>query len=172
MEKPIFESDYDRYLSYLESERWNSLRNKRLEMDNFQCQICGNPKQLHVHHLFYPHTLGTETVNDLITLCADCHNMIETLKKSGAIEKRKTRITLDVHVRLPIDDSQYKEMRTKSLELLDEFKTDKNNGLLVVVYCGSYKSEGLIFTDISAVPKMKEKFGAENVALRINKWRY
>ena len=47
-----------------------------LERDDWQCQKCGNKKlTLHVHHLRYlpnkdPWEYGT---NDLLTLCADCH---------------------------------------------------------------------------------------------------
>ena len=84
MEKPQgFDSNYDKYLAYLESDKWTELRTKRLVKDNFMCAVCHSPNQLHVHHIWYPTEYGTESINDIITLCASCHGMVEALKKEG-----------------------------------------------------------------------------------------
>ena len=89
MNKPKgFDSGYDKYLEYLESDKWSALRNERLIKDNFRCAICGNPEQLHVHHLFYPADYGEESINDIITLCPICHGLVEKLKKVGGFKAK------------------------------------------------------------------------------------
>lgn len=81
MEKIDLSSDYDKYISYLESDIWAEKRNKALERDKYHCSICGNPNNLEVHHLRYPDVLGTELISDLMTLCRSCHKNMEEYKK-------------------------------------------------------------------------------------------
>lgn len=174
MGEPVFASEYDKYLAYLKSARWDELRTERIKMDNFQCRLCGNPNQLHVHHLYYPETLGTETVNDLITLCADCHKAIETLKQSGEVKRKQWVIRMVVIVRLFFDSKEdaYKKMMGE----LSEFKSAKDSSVQVDVYVKIkdelFKCNDVISTDIESIPKMREKFGLANVKLEINKDMY
>lgn len=81
MERVSLETTYDKYLAYLESQRWAELRNEALKRDKYHCSICGCPESLEVHHLKYPDTLGTEPLSDLMTLCHDCHVKLEAYKK-------------------------------------------------------------------------------------------
>lgn len=81
MKKIDMSTEYDKYLAYLNSQKWAELRNKTLERDGYHCSICGNPNNLEVHHLKYPDTLGTEPLSDLMTLCRDCHKRLEEYKK-------------------------------------------------------------------------------------------
>lgn len=81
MERVSLETTYDKYLAYLESQKWAELRNKALKRDEYHCSICGCPEALEVHHLKYPDILGTEPLSDLMTLCHDCHVKLETYKK-------------------------------------------------------------------------------------------
>jgi len=60
--------------AYYKSDRWQELRAQRLEMDGEECVLCTETENLQVHHRRYPELLGTESVKDLITLCADCHH--------------------------------------------------------------------------------------------------
>ena len=60
------------YSEYLKSEWWQQLRTKRLKFDNWRCCMCGTGENLSVHHVTYER-LGNEDLNDLITLCRDCH---------------------------------------------------------------------------------------------------
>lgn len=60
------------YHEYMKSEEWAVLRSARLRKDGYQCAMCGTAKNLAVHHITYEH-LGHEDLNDLITLCNDCH---------------------------------------------------------------------------------------------------
>ena len=89
--------------SYYLSESWKLKRQERLEFDSHTCQGCGiTAKQLaslgwpglQVHHknsgppdYRYP-SFGNENLNDLLTLCASCHDGITN-------SVRKQRYLLD-----------------------------------------------------------------------------
>lgn len=62
-----------RYGYYLQSDHWQALREQALERDNHQCQNCGTQDDLQVHHLAYGKS-GDEILEDLVTLCEDCHS--------------------------------------------------------------------------------------------------
>ena len=57
------------------------------------CEVCGDSKGLHVHHLIsrclYPN--GALNVNNLIVLCADCHKKFHNngIWASEWLEKNK-----------------------------------------------------------------------------------
>jgi hypothetical protein len=68
------------YGEYLKSEQWQKLRSKRLNIDNYQCQICGRGDDLQVHHITYANIEHEDIYNDLITLCRRCHEDIEAEK--------------------------------------------------------------------------------------------
>lgn len=77
------------YDAYMRSPEWQALRNVRMQYDTYTCQRCGyvpdvryspwegglicGPKALHVHHKTYARFGGKELLEDLETLCADCH---------------------------------------------------------------------------------------------------
>jgi hypothetical protein len=58
---------------YWETDRWKALKQERFEMDNYECVLCAKPAQV-AHHRRYPKVLGTETANDLVSLCNRCHH--------------------------------------------------------------------------------------------------
>ena len=66
---------YRMYDEYMHSEDWLQKRMQRLQMDNFQCQICGTAKNLRVHHITYAH-IRNEPMEDLVTLCDECHRKV------------------------------------------------------------------------------------------------
>lgn len=71
----------EEYQEYLNSDIWKEIRRKRLEIDNFQCQICGDPAE-HVHHLRYRRNNGVLSPNinsDLVSVCSRCHNIFHEL---------------------------------------------------------------------------------------------
>lgn len=49
-------------------------REKALVRDNYTCVKCGATEYLHVHHKYHTGGLVSDAVEDLITLCNDCHN--------------------------------------------------------------------------------------------------
>jgi len=57
---------------YYQTSRWYMTRNKILDRDSFTCVDCGSTNRLDVHHLHYKN-FGNENMEDLITLCRECH---------------------------------------------------------------------------------------------------
>lgn len=70
-----FRYKYVNYNEYIKSDEWNHKRKEVLERDRFKCRLCGamgSRHSLHVHHNSYDN-LGNEPLEDLITLCKECH---------------------------------------------------------------------------------------------------
>lgn len=72
----------NRYREKPDSVTWNSLMEFCNERDDYQCIECGSDKNLVVHHKKFLCDGGTNTTNNLITLCGMCHakkhNLIKT----------------------------------------------------------------------------------------------
>lgn len=64
-----------KYELYLTSDHWRELRQKVLERDGHACSQCPVRARLHVHHLTYER-MGRERLDDLVTLCEDCHRKV------------------------------------------------------------------------------------------------
>ena len=73
--------DFIEYTKYMESAEWIAKRNLVLKRDGFVCKRCGNAKNLAVHHITYAN-LGHEDLDDLVTLCKDCHGHLHSLHVS------------------------------------------------------------------------------------------
>ena len=80
---------YDDYYEYLESPEWQTMRQLRLAMDGYQCRLCHTAKNLNVHHIRYPTEYGTESLNDLVTLCDRCHKSVVHYYENCADDFRK-----------------------------------------------------------------------------------
>lgn len=66
-----------RYLDYLNSERWHTLRSSAMHLAGWRCQLCNGAEiQLEVHHRSYANLRRPAEISDLITLCADCHDLM------------------------------------------------------------------------------------------------
>lgn len=64
------------YQFYMQSEAWDAKRRQRLAIDNYTCQGCDRRnKPLDVHHVTYER-FGRESMDDLLSLCRDCHNEV------------------------------------------------------------------------------------------------
>jgi 5-methylcytosine-specific restriction endonuclease McrA len=63
------------YKEYLQSDAWKAKRKAVLIRDQLRCQLCGHEKNLHVHHVTYDR-IYNEDLEDLITLCSDCHSTL------------------------------------------------------------------------------------------------
>jgi 5-methylcytosine-specific restriction endonuclease McrA len=63
-----------------------------LHKDGYQCQKCkGKNKKLHVHHITFKSKGGTNTPDNLITLCTDCHDKLHKGEFSIKGTKSKTK---------------------------------------------------------------------------------
>ena len=65
------------YERYIRSAAWRRKANERLEMDGHKCQVCGKTAT-EVHHLTYDR-FTCEDMNDLVSLCRDCHEKAEEI---------------------------------------------------------------------------------------------
>nr|WP_314492103.1 hypothetical protein [uncultured Chryseobacterium sp.] len=98
--KLVFESvSHSNYLSspkgtyhkYLESHEWKAKRKLVFERDENICQECKNKPAFHAHHLTYQNIFN-EKLEDLISVCAECHSKIhyrELIKRIEDIHNRK-----------------------------------------------------------------------------------
>lgn len=68
-----------RYLEYLQSEHWASLRESALKRDNYACVKCQKTEQLQVHHEIYREKLEDGILEDIITLCKKHHRIAHGL---------------------------------------------------------------------------------------------
>jgi hypothetical protein len=55
-------------------EDYEELHGKVLRRDGWKCQLCGVTINLEVHHIQSRSDLGSDVVDNLITLCALCHS--------------------------------------------------------------------------------------------------
>lgn len=72
-----------RYRAYINSPRWNKLRDQVIERAEGSCERCGKiPKHIEVHHLTYER-FENELLTDLQLLCDDpCHVEADGERKS------------------------------------------------------------------------------------------
>jgi 5-methylcytosine-specific restriction endonuclease McrA len=69
---------------WLDSTNYRELYRRVLERDGWRCQFCGSLQSLQVHHLKFRSQLGDDTEQNLITLCAQCHEQAHVKSVYGA----------------------------------------------------------------------------------------
>lgn len=73
------------YQEYLKSPEWAKVAYRRLEIDDFECQMCGCHgtafNWLEVHHISYKsmYQEGGRVEEDLVTVCHVCHKSLHRL---------------------------------------------------------------------------------------------
>ena len=75
------------YDGYISSVAWSNLRKEALERDGFRCRYCnegGSEVPLDVHHRNYPKYWDEDCLDNLTTLCRNCHDII-----TSEIRKRR-----------------------------------------------------------------------------------
>lgn len=79
----------EEYKRYMRSAEWDRKRKERLELDDNHCVMCGRKNGLRkdgvtpilqVHHIRYT-SLGHEPMEDLVSLCGNCHRKIHRYYK-------------------------------------------------------------------------------------------
>jgi 5-methylcytosine-specific restriction endonuclease McrA len=60
----------------LDREQYEQLCREVLQRDGWRCQFCGSTKNLQIHHKQFRSQSGGDSEQNLIALCADCHNDI------------------------------------------------------------------------------------------------
>lgn len=79
----------DDYSNYLKSDHWKIMREKRLSIDNYKCQLCGTKKDLRVHHLRYN---DLDNVDTLLTVCDKCHRDIHEFREVVSESSKNGRL--------------------------------------------------------------------------------
>ena len=93
-----------RYEEYIQSPEWQKRRKILLIEHGSKCALCPRTCELHVHHLNYER-LGHERAEDVMVLCARCHNDLHyALRKFPATEKM-------VRLCLPVTRDEYEKAR-------------------------------------------------------------
>ncbi len=64
--------------SHEDNDEYQRLCRTVLERDGWRCQHCGARGQLHVHHQVFRSHGGTDSIDNLITLCARCHACVHS----------------------------------------------------------------------------------------------
>jgi len=60
----------------LDANSYLELHRQVLERDGWRCQACGNMQNLQVHHLKFRSQSGGDEGQNLITMCAECHELV------------------------------------------------------------------------------------------------
>ena len=80
------------YAEKLKHPKWQRKRLEVLERDNWTCQECRNTEiTLHVHHKSYRgYDPWAVKIEELVTLCDDCHKSVHKVKQSVRVEAEHT----------------------------------------------------------------------------------
>jgi 5-methylcytosine-specific restriction endonuclease McrA len=60
----------------LEPKAYGELSKQVRERDGWRCQNCGTSDSLQVHHMTWRSRMGDDSLENLITLCAQCHKLL------------------------------------------------------------------------------------------------
>jgi 5-methylcytosine-specific restriction endonuclease McrA len=63
----------------LDRAAYGELHRQVLIRDGWRCQRCGCSENLEVHHIRARSKLGDDSLENLITLCTDCHRAAHVL---------------------------------------------------------------------------------------------
>jgi len=69
----------------LEPEEYAELCQKVLQRDKWRCRNCGFRSELHVHHIVYRSLGGDDSLENLLVLCARCHDGIHVDEQDGVM---------------------------------------------------------------------------------------
>lgn len=79
------------YDAYLRSKVWQSKRRRAIRRAGGACQVCNARRPLQVHHREYPDRWGNEPDDDLVVLCAACHQLFHRHRPMPASSNRSLR---------------------------------------------------------------------------------
>ena|GEM_PF-2070053 len=111
-----------------------SLKNEVRERDGFKCAVCESELDLHVHHKIPRNLGGVHHADNLVTLCASCHAIIEKADIQKALVKclsnyRKNKMMKSINWDLPVNKTQLKLEIEEKLDFLLNQLSHKNEEL-------------------------------------------
>ena len=102
-----------------QSAQWRGVRSSRLELDNHLCVFCKSEAR-EVHHVTYEN-VGSETNDDLRSLCRVCHDACTMLEYGRDLQLRR----ID-----PSDPAQRDEVLEQINKILTERRLGRRRELL------------------------------------------
>lgn len=79
-------------VKFQNSDKWKNLRTECFERDKYICQLCYSKKpQYHAHHIlfYYNHKEHRLNINNLLTMCVECHYWLHSIYGRDWIKPRK-----------------------------------------------------------------------------------
>jgi RNA-directed DNA polymerase len=70
---------------------WYGLRRQVLQRDGYTCQGCGGTDYLEIHHIKARHQGGTDSPENLITLCETCHIQSDDYRARFGLQGKRGR---------------------------------------------------------------------------------
>lgn len=135
-----------KYIEYLNSPEWRAVREQRLTKDKYTCRACGNTKNLQVHHLSYSN-IYHEKMEDLVTLCQECHSRLHKEKndiKNAQEEKRKEKFNKAMSGNEEIIERLSEDMKKLKLISIDELLSHINPILEKIKSSPTYAIEKIL----------------------------
>lgn len=81
------------YADFLNTIYWRGVSLFVKRRDGWRCTECGSTKKIEVHHKTYEnHGAETEHLEDLMTLCDNCHKKAHKLEKPESAEKKPASV--------------------------------------------------------------------------------
>ena len=76
-DRRLQEIGYVSYVEYLNSRTWNTIRNRVLRRDGYECVACGQRATEAHHRKYNKSTLKGMVIVWIVSLCRECHVAIE-----------------------------------------------------------------------------------------------
>lgn len=107
--KPLTERQKT-HRKYLLTDHWKSLRSAALDRDGNRCCKCGSTESLNVHHEMYRGRLEDGVLEDVTTLCRECHRMAHGLWCSTSFDRYKRKMEDIVNTNILPSQPQVREL--------------------------------------------------------------
>lgn len=142
---------FNRHWGYQKGQNYGFANSKSacLNRDSYTCQCCKTKKgNLHIHHIIYRSNGGADILDNLITLCADCHRRLHrgelkdfesklSGKKKGklkhATQMNSIRVQLLKHYSEAIETFGF--MTKENRQLIGLEKTHYNDAVVIATGC-------------------------------------
>ena len=61
----------------LYSDNWDTIRKRVYQRDGYRCVMCGKKGKLHAHHIVPVRISKDNSMNNLVSVCNECHRKLE-----------------------------------------------------------------------------------------------
>ncbi len=84
--------DPNAYSEYINSLRWQGVRQQAFMKRGRRCEACPSCVKLHVHHVFYPLDVRDTRVDHVMALCEHCHQTLHEVYGNRSYTSDESRI--------------------------------------------------------------------------------